>query len=244
MKHILHRRRLVVVVTGVVAFGIIVVVVFVTKSLSRNDDDGSLPQVTLTAAGDAVLRDSRKADPDIFGEPLRALATLDEYEAKLAIMYSEGDMETAAASALFWSMTPEDVRQRTSEFIEVISQAERLYENIKADASLDQSHLKPRLKRLVAWLGVCNQIVVTESPAYDSLMPRMAALGRDVINSGIDSKRMLEPAAHLLYELERRSWLDPEGQAALDSAYAANPNLPILFRRWSEQPEPDGFLNR
>lgn len=231
MGHVLSQRRLVVIGTGMAVLAILAVVVFSVRYLSSSDDD-SRPQVTLTTAGDAVLRDSRNASPDIFGSPLQALATLDEYDAKIAIMASGGDMETAAASALYWSMTPEDVRQRTSEFIGVIGQAERLFETIKADPSLDESRLRPQLKRLVAWLGVCIYIVVTESLEYDSVMPQIAALGRDVIYSDTSSKNMLEQAAHLLYELDLRAGLDPDGQDALYTAIERNPNLSTYLPSW------------
>ena len=245
MFYTAHKRSWVI---GALCASVIVTVfvwVVISDRRASKSDGDTLPEIVLTPVGDGILFESRRVNkPDIFGTPLQALATLDEYETKLAIRFAGDDnIETAAASALYWSMTPEDVRLRKGDFVGVINQAEQLFESISAELSPGEPPAQALRVRLVAWLGVCIYIVATESPEYDSYIPRIAVLGKNIINRDIVSSDLMSQSAYLLYELDLRSWLDPEGKAALNTAYAKYPNFRVYFPNYHNETEND-FLKR
>jgi len=224
---------------GVAALLVVVVTTVLLVSNPSRQSAGH-PEVTLSEVGQSILRDSRLATPSKFGTPTQAIATLDEHEAKLAILGSTDDLKTAGVRALFWTLTPEDVQQQAPELIRTLHQLEALFKDLIATeqpvtAALDEAEQK----RATALLGIASLIVMAEDPQYDSVMPLLDKVAGQVVLDQTSSKALFEQGALLLYELRLRSWLTPNGEAAIQTALERNPNLRIHLPNWHRMRQED-----
>lgn len=193
-------------------------------------------QVSVPANAEEFVTQSRTATPDLFGDPVQAVATLTDEEAKLAAIIAHGDPETMRLVALFWRMTPDIVAERADAFQRTLKTAEELVDRIEAagQGGLDDDSVEAR--QLGLYLSIWGHIIAVSDPQYDDQMPAVGSLCTRIfkmdeirINPGL-----AETAAYALWELKLGSWLDPMGQAALDTAIALNPNLPVYLPRWRE----------
>ena len=215
----------------------VVVVAWNISSRIRSNypSDAPAPSFTITADDERTVSQSRDVEPDIFGDPLARLAALSEEDARLAMLVSDGDQEILAVTALFWAMTPEDVRRHPDKFIQTLDSANKLLSSLGYQSDRGEPLNESEIKQLSTYISIWSDVVLAADPAYDSVMPSVSKLCSEVLDRLPESGNLVESCGATLWQLQRNSWLDPEGEVALSLAYSLNPNLEMSIPNWHEQ---------
>lgn len=173
------------------------------------------PEVPLTVEELAIVEASKGVEPDLFGEPLQRLALLKDYDARLAAMYSAGDLELVGTIAFAWAMRPDDVRRRPEVFVAVVDEAEAMLDQAAITISRGEQLSKSQYRTLVMYMLICNHLALLNDPDLAALTPRLDLLGCGLIDRTGQHQHLYGGAIYLLYEIEQRGEISERGAALL-----------------------------